>query len=207
MQNFWIHPTVRDHIGGMKAVDPTLKTIKRCREEGIKVAWLNWGIDDHDLGVMPPAVQRGFCENRMKIHGHGWHTQLGSDLPKGQGRCLWKGSWNAALYDPFMAVSRDDDLFFDKNRPSGMWSVDEPLRRYLEEHQMKTMLFCGVNTDQCVLGTITDSYSAGYDCIMLTDCVGTMTGLGAKELCEYNVATNYGFVTDSEAFSKAYHHP
>lgn len=205
MQNYFIHPECRDHAGGIAAVKPTLSVIERCREEGIPVAWLNWGINEHDLKVMPPAVQRGFCHNRAKTLGYGWHVGLGSQLPDDQGRCLWKGSWNARLYDPFLEVAKEEDCFFDKNRPSGMWSTEEPLHRYLRENQKKTLLFCGVNTDQCVLGTLTDSYSSGFDCIMVGDCVGTMTGFAAKELVEYNVATNYGFVTDSEALRNAYH--
>ena len=201
MQNFFIHPKFREHVGGLKAVDPTLKVIERCRNDGIQIVWLNWGIDEHNLRVMPPAVQRAFCSKRHLSQGLGWYTSLGSELPDGMGRCLWKGSWSAQIYDPLLkVVDKNADLFFNKDRPSGMWSADEPLRRYLQESGKKTILFTGVNTDQCVLGTLTDSYSNGYDCILIGDCAGTMSGYSANELCDYNVATNYGFVTDSHAF-------
>jgi hypothetical protein len=30
-----------------------------------------------------------------------------------------------------------------------------------------------------------------------------MTGMGAKEVCDYNIATNMGFVTDSQVFCAA----
>jgi len=186
MQNYFIHPACRDHQEGITAVKPTLDVIERCRAEGIQIAWLNWGITDHDLRVMPPAVQRGFCRNRAALTGVGWHVGLGAELPDGQGKCLWKGSWNAQIYDPLLDVASKKDLYFDKNRPSGMWSPEEPLHRYLRESEKKTILFAGVNTDQCVLGTLTDAYSWGFDCILLGDCAGTMTGFGAKELCDYN---------------------
>lgn len=203
MQNFFIHPDCRHHAGGIAAVRPTLQVMERCRHEGIQIAYLNWGIDEHDLRVMPPAVQRGFCQKRAAQNGHGWHVGLGAELPNGQGKCLWKGSWNAQLYDPIREASQPEDLHFNKNRPSGMWSTEEPLHRYLRESGKKTILFAGVNTDQCVLGTITDSYSNGFDCILLSDCAGTMTEFRAKELCDYNVSQNYGFVTDSAAFLSA----
>jgi len=117
---------------------------------------------------------------------------------------LWKGSWNAQIYDPLLDVATKDDLYFDKNRPSGLWNPNGDLSRYLQESGKKTILFAGVNTDQCVLGTLVDGYSWGYDCIMLGDCCGTMTtGFGAKELCDYNVATNYGFVATSQDFVNA----
>lgn len=38
------------------------------------------------------------------------------------------------------------------------------------------------------------------DCILIGDCAATMTGLNAQEVCDYNIATNMGFVTDSQAF-------
>lgn len=204
MQNFFIHPRCCDHVEGLAAVTPTLKVVERCRHEGIQVAWLNWGIDEWNLRRMPPAVQRAFCRRRAQATGHGWFTNLGSELPDNQGRCLWKGSWNAELYPPLEQASRPgEDLFFEKDRPSGMWSLDEPLHKYLRESGKKTILFAGVNTDQCVLGTLTDSYSNGFDCILIADCAGTLTGRGAQAVCDYNIATIYGFVTDSNAFLSA----
>ncbi|KAI9714178.1 MAG: hypothetical protein M1828_001193 [Chrysothrix sp. TS-e1954] len=199
MQNYFIHPKIRDHAGGIAAVKPTLQVLEKCRKEGIQVVWLNWVIDDYDLRIMPPAVQRAFDRDLIATNGHGWHIGLGAELPDGMGRGLWKGSWNAELYEPMLAASRPEDLVFAKNRPSGMWRPDEPLHRYMRESKKKTMLFAGVNTDQCVLGTLTDSYSSGFDCILINDCAGTMTGFSAKEVCDYNVATNYGFLTDSNA--------
>lgn len=203
MQNFFIHPLIHDHVAGLAAVDPTVKVIKRCRKEGIQVAWLNWGLEEHDLRIMPPAVQRAFCHNIVKTRGYGWHTRLGVDMGGGFGRCLFKGTWNAELYEPLKAVVEKDDLFFDKNRMSGMWSLDEPLHRYLRESGKKTIIFAGVNTDQCVFGTVSDSYSWGFDCILLSDCSGTLTGPDAQAVSEYNISTNMGFVTDSASFLAA----
>lgn len=205
MQNYFIHPDCRDHAGGLAAVNPTLKVVQKCRDEGIQIAWLNWGIDEHDLRVMPPAVQRGFCQKLAATQGYGWHIGLGAQLPDDQGRCLWKGSWNARLYDPFWAVSRAEDCYFDKSRPSGMYHESLPLCRYMNDNEMTTMLFCGVNTDQCVNTTLTDSYHKEFDCIMLEDCCGTMTGYGAADWVKYNAAQNYGFVSDSKAFLNARH--
>jgi len=37
MQNFFLHPRCMDHPNGLKAVEPTLKVIERCREAGIQV--------------------------------------------------------------------------------------------------------------------------------------------------------------------------
>ncbi|KAF2636382.1 isochorismatase hydrolase [Massarina eburnea CBS 473.64] len=194
MQNYFVHPIYRNHAAGLAAVDPTLKVIERCRKEGIQIAWLNWGITDHDLQVMPPAIHRGFSKSL------GWHVGLGAQLPGSQGRCLLKRTWNAAIYEPLKAAAQPGDLFFDKTRMSGLWSTKEPLHEYLRASQKKTLIFAGVNTDQCVFGTISDAYSWGWDCVMINDCTGTMTDRNAQALTEYNVATNMGFVTNSLAF-------
>lgn len=133
----------------------------------------------------------------------GWHVGLGARLPESQGGCLFKRTWNAELYEPLKAAAQLGDLFFDKTRMSGLWSTAEPLHEYLRTTLKKTLLFAGVNTDQCVFGTISDAYSWGWDCVMLSDCTGTMTDLNAQALSEYNVATNMGFVATSNDFSSA----
>ncbi|ETN45205.1 uncharacterized protein HMPREF1541_10082 [Cyphellophora europaea CBS 101466] len=200
MQNYFIHPACYPHVGGLAAVQPILNVIGRCRQLGIQIGYLNWVIEEKDLEEMPPAVQRGWSADRLKTHGIGWHVNLGSELPDGQGRCLWKGSWNAELYEPIRAAARPEDVTFLKNRPSGMWSPDCDMARYIANHNKKTIFFAGVNTDQCVLGTLTDCYSKSYDCLMVKDCVATATtGLMAQELVEWNVARNYGFVVDSDS--------
>jgi nicotinamidase-related amidase len=197
MQNYFVNPIYRDHSAGIAAIAPTLKVIERCRKEGIQIAWLNWGITDHDLKKMAPAIQRGFSKSL------GWHVGLGAQLPGNQGRCLFKRTWNAELYDPFKAVAQPGDLFFDKSRMSGLWSEKEPLHEYLRACGKQTLLFAGVNTDQCVFGTVSDAYSYGWDCVLLNDCTGTMTGRGAQELTEYQISQNMGFVTHSSAFCEA----
>jgi phosphatidylethanolamine-binding protein len=197
MQNYFIHPTYRHHAAGLRAVKPILKVIEKCRKEGIQIIWLNWGIDEETMHGMPPGVQRAFSKSL------GWHIGLGAELPNGQGRCLFKGTWNAELFEPLKDVVLPDDLFFDKHQMSGLWSPKEPFHRYLCESGTKTLLFAGVNTDQCVYGTLCDAYAWGWDCILIGDCTGTMTGRGAQELCDYNISTNMGFVTDSVDFCEA----
>ena len=206
MQNFFIHPSFRDHSEGIKTVKPLVSVIEKCRKEGIQLCWLNWGITDHDMKVMPPAVTRGFNKALSHEKGHGWHVGLGAPLPAHQGgeRCLYAGTWNADIYDPLKPLVEPTDVRFDKARMSGLWSPELPMHKWLRESGKKTLLFAGVNTDQCLLGTLTDAYSWGWDCILISDCAGTMTDvLGAKEVCDYNVATNMGFVTDSATFCAA----
>jgi nicotinamidase-related amidase len=216
MQNYFLDPSCRDHPTGLAAVEPTIKTIEKCRELGIQVSqlnlsrfrvlysyishlqviWLNWGLTDNDLASMPASIQRGF--SRTLITGEADpnslpRSGLGADLGSGKGRCLMAGEWNSQLYGPLLEASRDEDIHCAKNRMSGMWSKDQPLRKLLSGEssagKLRTLFFAGVNTDQCVQGTLTDAYNAGWDCVMIEDCCGTLTP-GAREVCLRNMAVS-----------------
>ncbi|TDZ60535.1 Peroxyureidoacrylate/ureidoacrylate amidohydrolase RutB [Colletotrichum trifolii] len=197
MQNYFLHPSCRDHPAGLAAVEETKKLVEKCRELGVQIIWLNWGLTPEDVPRIPASVQRGF--SRTLIHGQANPNDkvvrlgLGADLGDGKGRCLVAGTWNADIYEPLKVASfRSGDVRCDKNRMSGMWSPDQPLRRYLdgpEGRQVRTLLWAGVNTDQCVLGTLTDAYNGGWDCVMVEDCCATATP-GAPEVCLYNVSVS-----------------
>ncbi|KAI9760066.1 MAG: hypothetical protein M4579_001899 [Chaenotheca gracillima] len=202
MQNFFLNKRCRDHPLGLACVEPTIKVIEKCREEGVQVVWLNWGLTDEDLQTLPPSIQRGFSRDLISGDKSG-RSGLGADLGDGQGRCLFAGSWNADVYDPLKAVMAEGDAQCAKNRMSGLWSPEQPLFRYLKANDIKSCLFTGVNLDQCVLGTLADGYNWGWDCFLVEDCAATTTGRGAEAVCGHNIGNSYGFVIDSKAFSSA----
>jgi isochorismate hydrolase len=41
MQNFFLDPQCMQHPNGLKAVEPTIRVIEKCREAGIQVMMLN----------------------------------------------------------------------------------------------------------------------------------------------------------------------
>ncbi|KAI1419860.1 Isochorismatase-like protein [Xylaria sp. FL1777] len=206
MQNFFLHPQCNDYPEGREAAERIVKVIAKCRKLGIQIIWLNWGLTERDLLNMPPAVQRSFSsqliddEDGKMREGIGQSRQgLGSDMSSDRGRLLMAKSWNAELYEPLLQVSdATRDIFCSKNRMSGMWTDETPLYK-ATNGEFVTLLFAGVNTDQCVLGTLVDAYNRGFDCVMLEDCCATKTP-GGKEATTWNVSRSYGFVTDSKSF-------
>lgn len=123
------------------------------------------------------------------------------------GRLLFADTWNASMtpdllaeYEKGLAAS-PPDVWIHKNRMSGLWGASTPTTEFLEREGIKTLLFAGVNTDQCVLGSLTDAFSKGYDCIFLSDACGTTSPDFAQQSCEFNAARTYGFVTSSPAFA------
>lgn len=71
---------------------------------------------------------------------------------------------------------------------SGIWGPQTALDLYLQENGITSLLFAGVNADQCVLGTIVDAYYRGYDVIVLKDCTATTSPVGGLENVLYNSA-------------------
>ncbi|KAI1105770.1 isochorismatase [Jackrogersella minutella] len=178
MQNFFVHPMCNDHPTGLAAVERTLEVIRKCREIDVKIIWLNWGLSDGDLNTMPAATQRNFASSLITPPLDNRHARngFGSDMGNGRGRLLMEGSWNARLYDVLQDTSRvDSDVFCNKNRISGLWHGETSLATTLATGGYRTLLFAGVNTDQCVLGTLADAYYRGWDCIMVEDCCATTT--------------------------------
>jgi nicotinamidase-related amidase len=155
---------------------------------------MNWGLTDEDMKSMPAGVQRGFLRDTLQSVSSSIqpYTGLGSDLGDGKGRCLFAGSWNADIYPPLKAHVKPEDLHCPKNRMSGLWTPEQPLWKTLKAEKKNTILFTGVNTDQCVLGTLVDAYNAGWNCISIDDCCGTTT-VGGKEVSLHNIAVSASF--------------
>lgn len=82
------------------------------------------------------------------------------------GRLLMRHTWNAALYPPLDRIyeegrqlQENQDVWIHKNRMSAMWGAKTDLEEFLEKEGLRTLFFTGVNTDQCVGGTLTDAFS------------------------------------------------
>jgi nicotinamidase-related amidase len=125
------------------------------------------------------------------------------------GKLLMRDQWNAALYPPLDSIYTEGtqlpynpDVWMHKDRMSGMWGAKTACEEFLEKEGIKTLFFAGVNTDQCVGGTLTDAFSKGYDCVLLSDGCGTTSPACAQECYEFNAAGTYGFCTSCEEFAK-----
>ena len=128
------------------------------------------------------------------------------------GRLLMRGTWNAALpaalntaFIEGQAQAEHADVWIHKNRMSGLWGSRTLCTEYLEREGLRTLLFAGVNTDQCVGGSLQDAFTKGYDCILLRDACGTTSPAFASECVEFNCARTWGFVTDCNALENGVH--
>ncbi|ADP82966.1 cysteine hydrolase family protein [Pseudofrankia inefficax] len=186
MQNDFCHPDgwlagLGVDISGARAPIPVLAALlPALRAAGVPVVWLNWG-NRADRANLPPGVLHVY-------DGDGSGTGIGDPLPNGA-PVLTEGSWAAAVVDEL--VVEPGDLRVSKYRMSGFW--DTPLDTVLRNLRVDTLLFAGVNADQCVLATLTDAACLGYDVVLVEDAVGTTSPEFCARATVYNVRQCFGF--------------
>lgn len=125
------------------------------------------------------------------------------------GRILIKGSWNSWLHDRLSDAFDEGksavphDVHFYKNRSSGMCDRMKDVTNFLNQHNLKTLLFTGINIDQCVMGTLQDAYLRGFDTILLKDGCATDSPSYAQWGVEHNCLVSWGFLSTCKDFAAA----
>jgi biuret amidohydrolase len=183
----WVDKIGADYTPDRAPIKPLQALLPALRAAGVPIIWVNWG-NRSDLMNMPPNQLHVF-----KPSGTGFG--IGDPLPGSGARVLTKDSWAAAVVDEL--EQKPQDIKVDKHRISGFW--DTPLDSILRNLGVKTALFAGVNTDQCVLHSLTDANFLGYGCILVEDCCATTSPDFCREATIWNVKRCFGFVAESAA--------
>jgi nicotinamidase-related amidase len=193
MQNDFCHPDGwLSHIGvdvasARRPIVPLSRLLPVLRRESVPVLWLNWGNRPDRLNLSPALLH--------VYNPTGTRVGLGDPLPKNGARVLELGSWAAAIVDEL--VVEPADIHVAKYRMSGF--QDTMLDSILRNLNVTTLLFAGVNADQCVLCTLQSANFLGYDCFLIEDCSATTSPDYCMAATIYNVRQCFGFVTSSEA--------
>jgi nicotinamidase-related amidase len=166
-------------------IKPLQAILPALRANGVPIIWLNWG-NRPDRKNLPPTILYVFNPD-----GNG--IGIGGELPGNGAHLLEKDSWSAAVVDELEQLP--EDIKVDKYRISGFW--DTPLDSILRNLEVKTVFFSGVNTDQCVLHSLTDAHFLGYNCVLVQDCCGTTSPDFCHEATLWNVKKCFGFVTQT----------
>ncbi|KAL7892243.1 isochorismatase family protein [Trichoderma sp. SZMC 28014] len=203
--------------------------IPAARKLNLQIIWLNWGLTDEDLKTITPGAARVFSftsqpaeDQKQAVKGPQGErpTGLGPGVDLGRvtlddgqvvdaGRALMRGTWNAELHGPLLPAfhqgqsARRPDVLVHKNRNSGLWDSSCDCMQYLKTTGIRTLLFAGMNTDQCVMGTLQDAHHRGFDTIMLQDACATNSPTFAQDSAVYNCRRAYGFLSSCEALAAA----
>jgi ureidoacrylate peracid hydrolase len=162
------------------------------RRDEVPVIWVNWGNREDRLNLSPSVLH--------VYNGTGEGVGIGEPLPINGSHVLEKGSWGAAIVEGLHVEA--SDIQVDKYRMSGFWYT--PLDSILRNLAVDTVLFAGVNVDQCVMATLQDAVCLGYDGILLEDCSATTSPAYCIEATLYNVQQCYGFVAASSDLLEAF---
>jgi nicotinamidase-related amidase len=191
MQNDFCHPGGwLAHIGvdvapARAPIAPLQRLLPALRRHQVPVIWLNWGNRPDRLNLSPALLH--------VYNPTGAGIGLGDKLPGSDARVLERGSWSAAIVDELTVDP--SDIHVAKYRMSGF--VDTELDSILRNLGVTTVMFAGVNADQCVLCTLQEANFRGYDCLLLQDCAATTSPDYCMKAALYNTRQCFGFVIDS----------
>jgi nicotinamidase-related amidase len=194
MQNDFCHPqgwlaSIGVDVSPARApIAPLAKLLPEWRAHGLPVLWVNWGNRPDRANLSPAALHVYNPDARS--------NGLGAKATPLSTKVLEKNSWGAAVVDEL--TPQPQDICIDKFRMSGFW--DTPLDSILRQMGMQTLLFAGVNADQCVLATLMDANFAGYDTLLLEDASATTSPDFCWQATLYNVRQCFGFTTRSTEF-------
>jgi len=195
MQNDFCHPDGWLAYSGVDVaplrapIAPLQRLLPILRSREIPVIWVNWGNRPDQLNLSPALL------HVYKPSGVG--VGLGDTLPGSGAKVLERGSWSAAIVDELRAAA--SDIQVAKYRMSGF--QDTELDSILRNLGVTTLLFAGINADQCVLCTLQDANFRGFDCLLLEDCVATTSPDYCLAATIYNVRRCFGFVVRSETIT------
>ncbi|MCJ1384993.1 hypothetical protein MMC17_008111 [Xylographa soralifera] len=152
MQNYFLFPLLGRPSSsvGLRVVDELLKHAIPAKQ---------------DIDEMPPSVVRGFEFGLDNSFDGGKAKNLGAlgedmgqlKLDNGAvieaGRVMIRDEWNTAFYPRLAETAKPQDLWVYKNRLSGFWR-DTGIEEAFVSRGVRTLLFAGENTDQCVRGSM-----------------------------------------------------
>lgn len=187
MQNDFCHPdgwlaSIGVDVTPARApIAPLVGLLPVLRAAGLPVVWVNWGTRP-DRANLSPALRHVYDPAGLGVG-------LGDVVAATGSATLQEGAWGAALVDEL--VPGPADLRVAKHRMSGFW--DTPLDSILRNAGVTTLLFAGVNADQCVLHTLADANFLGYDTLLLEDATATTSPGYCLDATLYNVRQIFGF--------------
>lgn len=137
------------------AIAPCITVLNAAREAGILVIHTREG-HRPDLTDCPPAKLT-----------RGGKTFIGEKGPKG--RILIRGEAGHDIIPELYPIAGEPII--DKPGKGAFYQTD--LHLILQNHNIKTLIVCGVTTEVCVTTTVREANDRGFECVIPEDCVGS----------------------------------
>lgn len=137
-------------------IEPCTRILQAARDAGLTVIHTREG-HRPDLTDAPPS----------KLARGGLEVGIGDPGP--MGRILVRGEPGHDII-PELAPA-DDEPVIDKPGKGAFYETDLDL--ILKNRGISTLIVCGVTTEVCVHTTVRQANDRGYECVVLSDCVGS----------------------------------
>lgn len=139
-----------------RVIAPTEVLLRACRAAGLTIIHTREG---HlpDLSDCPPAkLNRGEPSQRI-------------GAPGPMGRILIRGEYGHDIIDELAPA--DGELVIDKPGKGAFYNTS--FGDVLAARGIRSLVVTGVTTEVCVHTTVREANDRGYECLVLSDCVGS----------------------------------
>ena len=140
----------------LAAVEPTQRVLAAAREAGLLVVHTREGHRPDLADLAPSKKARGRLE-----------TGIGDPGP--MGRILVRGEHGHGIVDELTPLPNEPVV--DKPGKGSFYATD--LDAILQARDIRHLIVTGVTTEVCVSSTVREANDRGYDCLVLSDCVGS----------------------------------
>jgi nicotinamidase-related amidase len=174
----------------LKVVPPLGALIEAARSAGIMVIHTREG-HQPDLSDCPPAkLNRGAPSKRIGDEGK-------------YGRILIRGEYGHDIVDELAPI--DGEVVIDKPGKGAFYATE--LQDILADAGITQLLITGVTTEVCVHTTTREANDRGYECLVVSDCVGSYFPEFQRIGLEMIKAQGgiFGWVADTAAVIPALH--
>jgi nicotinamidase-related amidase len=137
-------------------IAPTRRVLETARKLGMMVIHTREG-HRPDLHDCPPT---------KLVRGRG-KTRIGDPGP--MGRILVRGEVGHDIVPELYPI--EGETVVDKPGKGAFYATD--LELILRNNGIKTLVVCGVTTEVCVNTTVREANDRGFECVVLSDCVGS----------------------------------
>lgn len=175
----------RSAIPGIK------RAVEWARENNLWVIWIGWANREDLRNLGAPTLYQYKKSLNMKGIGE----------PLGEYKALLTDTWGTQVVKELEALQQADDVVVDKVRTSGFYGTH--LDQILRTQGFTTLLFAGVNTDQCVTTTMQDACFRDYNVVLIEDATATSSPDFCKQAVLHNTRMCWGFVSDTQSLQKA----
>lgn len=174
-----------------EAIPGIERSIAWARQHNLWVIWVGWANREDLRNLGAPTLYQYKKSVGMK--------GIGESL--GDYAALISDTWGSDIVDSLKSLREPSDVVVDKVRTSSFYGTH--LNQILRAQGFSTLLFTGVNTDQCVTTTMEEACFRDYNVVLIEDATATSSPDFCKQAVLHNTRLCWGFVTDTQRLQQA----